>query len=336
MMQNKIFNTKPIIIAGVRKCGTTSLFHMVSSHKNIAKPPIKENQFFSLEENIIERNFRHYQELYEIKGEEYFIDSSTFYFSTKNTPILLKKYLNMPKILIIIRDPAKRTYSAYLHMKSKIPQTERRSFNYIINNIDNNNYSLSEIINSERNLLNKAIKNNEIEENYLGRKYLSPIYGTTFNSLFYDKLIPYRYFENSIYSLSLENYYKTFSKEDIKVIIFEKLIKNPRETIDDIFDFLGLSRNNEDINFHYENKTYIPKKFISKLFSLNGSILINELSRKMRNQLGYKKIRFIKKIFYDNKPQLSYEQYMKMRKILKKEYEYWLTEYNELNKLWRY
>jgi len=47
--------------------------------------------------------------------------------------------------------------------------------------------------------------------------------------------------EPSLYSKSVQKYIDTFGNENIKVLIFEEFIKNPKETVKEVLEFLGVN-----------------------------------------------------------------------------------------------
>jgi hypothetical protein len=55
----------------------------------------------------------------------------------------------------------------------------------------------------------------------------------------------YHYIQKGFYSVQLKRYYNLFPKENIKVYLFEDLVKNPKETLKDIFKFLNVDENIE-------------------------------------------------------------------------------------------
>jgi hypothetical protein len=48
------------------------------------------------------------------------------------------------------------------------------------------------------------------------------------------------YFESGLYCANLQRYFDTFSREQIKVILFDDLIARPQETVRSLFAFLGV------------------------------------------------------------------------------------------------
>ncbi|HET8886895.1 MAG TPA: sulfotransferase [Salinimicrobium sp.] len=122
--------TKPnFIIVGVARCGTTSLFHYLNQHPQIGFPKKKEPKYFSaihlkfpqrgvgdetVDEKIV-KDFDEYKSLfkgldnYKMIGEA----SSDYFFYHKNTIPEIRKTLGDIPIIISIRNPIERSYSAY-------------------------------------------------------------------------------------------------------------------------------------------------------------------------------------------------------------------------------
>ncbi len=120
------------LIAGSAKCGTSSLHVHLAQHPEIFMSKRKEPRFFSSQfmsfplggpkdyrvEKWCVKNFDQYKALFEnASGFKAVGESSadTLYFY-KHTIPLIKQYLGDPKIILILRDPVKRAFSAYQHL----------------------------------------------------------------------------------------------------------------------------------------------------------------------------------------------------------------------------
>ncbi len=121
------------ILAGAMKSGTTSLYHYLNEHPQIYMPSIKEPMFFisspllckgKLNNKFLRpnahgpiNNFEDYKSLYSnVKNEIAVGEASPQYLPTYETTIpLIKKYLGDIKIILILRNPVDRAYSAYKH-----------------------------------------------------------------------------------------------------------------------------------------------------------------------------------------------------------------------------
>jgi hypothetical protein len=118
-----------LFIVGAAKCGTTSLHHFLSTHSEINMSEIKEPHFMIREYfkskkfngpgdmKIISSyitNCKEYLTLFDdnkINGE-----TSPGYFSLPQFSIAeIKNFSKDPNIIICLRNPVQRTYSAYMH-----------------------------------------------------------------------------------------------------------------------------------------------------------------------------------------------------------------------------
>ncbi len=121
-----------LLIVGSAKCGTSSLHNYLAQHPEIFMSNKKEPRFLSSQgmkfpmggpkddrvEKWIIKEYKDYVELFQGKGDYNVIGESsadTLYFF-KHTIPNIKKYLGNPKILIVLRNPVKRAFSAYQHL----------------------------------------------------------------------------------------------------------------------------------------------------------------------------------------------------------------------------
>ena len=121
------------LLAGGSKCGTTSLYHYLMQHPEIFLPSNKEPRFFlshiysNLSTDDPRRDailsttvfsFDDYLKLYE--GAENFRAvgeaSATYFFRYDVAIPKITEYLNDPSILIFLRNPVDRAFSAYCHL----------------------------------------------------------------------------------------------------------------------------------------------------------------------------------------------------------------------------
>ena len=126
------------IIAGFPKCGTTSLHHYLSEHPEIFMPEQKELHFFTfkilsklkngpkdelVKETQINSSEKYLSYFQNVKKEIAIGDASPSYINYPSEFLKIKKYLNDPKVIIILRDPINRAYSNYLHLKREHRET---------------------------------------------------------------------------------------------------------------------------------------------------------------------------------------------------------------------
>lgn len=110
-------------LAGVEKCGTSSLFKYLLQHKQIIAPQRKDTYFFSNNNrynkgiNFYKAFFAHkaYKKLIELKRGNKVItfDSTPIYFDYPEAPGRIKQMFPDAKIVILLRDPVERAFSNY-------------------------------------------------------------------------------------------------------------------------------------------------------------------------------------------------------------------------------
>ncbi|MFN0275509.1 MAG: sulfotransferase family protein [Chitinophagales bacterium] len=133
-MEKIMSNVKKIwpdfLIVGTARSGTTSLHEYLGKHPDIFMPLQKEPSFFTFynsapsfkdSRNKYITSPEEYVKLFEEHGKKMAGESSTPYLyfyekSIDNIKHLVPGYRKM-KIIIILRDPADRAYSQYMHMR---------------------------------------------------------------------------------------------------------------------------------------------------------------------------------------------------------------------------
>jgi len=121
------------IIAGAPKCGTTALWEYLESHPEVALCTAKEPRFFSrlvgdLERGVVsdghkwsgnfDRGFDWYASLFpEQTSAKAVGEATTYYFSSSDSPALIREHLPGVRLIFMLRDPAARAYSNYWQEK---------------------------------------------------------------------------------------------------------------------------------------------------------------------------------------------------------------------------
>lgn len=107
-------------LIGAAKSGTTTLAYWMSQHSEIYVPPSKETHFFTDEEYYSQGTFALLSTDYQkVQDEAIILDATPAYFHQPERVIpRLRDSFGDPgkhKYLLILRDPAARAYSHYLH-----------------------------------------------------------------------------------------------------------------------------------------------------------------------------------------------------------------------------
>lgn len=120
------------LIVGAAKCGTTSLHYYLKDHPNIFLPELKEPKFitsqfmkfpfcgpgdYEVERGLIKQYEGYIQIFSDAPANATVGEASadTLFFYENSIPII-KKFLGETKIVILLRNPIERAYSAYMHM----------------------------------------------------------------------------------------------------------------------------------------------------------------------------------------------------------------------------
>ncbi|HEY3405718.1 MAG TPA: sulfotransferase [Ohtaekwangia sp.] len=121
-----------LLIAGSAKCATSSLHKYIAQHPEIFMSKKKEPRFITSQctrlplngpkDHLVEswyvKTYPEYCGLFTEAGEYKVIGESsadTLYFHKQTIPVI-KQYLGDPKIILVLRNPVKRAFSAYQHL----------------------------------------------------------------------------------------------------------------------------------------------------------------------------------------------------------------------------
>ncbi|MBI5154701.1 sulfotransferase [Candidatus Poribacteria bacterium] len=115
-------------IIGAPKCGTTSLYMYLRNHPQVHMSPVKEPNFFSIGLDGTEsrgavprtlvRTWEEYHALFAEAGARQAIgEASPSYFSNPRTPQRLLEAAPGARLVVMLRDPAERAFSNYLHWR---------------------------------------------------------------------------------------------------------------------------------------------------------------------------------------------------------------------------
>jgi len=120
------------LIVGAPKCGTTSLYHYLSQHPEVHMSPIKEPKFITshfitypscgigdarIQEDVV-NSFDDYCRLFSASPDMKALgeaSADTLYYYEQGIQ-WIKKMIGEPRIVIILRNPVDRAYSAYMSL----------------------------------------------------------------------------------------------------------------------------------------------------------------------------------------------------------------------------
>jgi hypothetical protein len=115
-------------IVGAQKSGTTSLYYYLQQHPQIYMSRIKEPDFFSSRDDeqypdepdadrpTLVNDIDTYRSLFrDVSGETAIGEASTSYLCVPSAPERIRCHVPDARLIVILRDPAERTYSSFLH-----------------------------------------------------------------------------------------------------------------------------------------------------------------------------------------------------------------------------
>jgi hypothetical protein len=217
------------IIIGAQKCGTTTLFQHLRKHPDTRLPKKKkELHFFDTHYAAgLDWYLNHFNR--EGKPEVPFCtgEASPYYFFHPLVPARIYSAFPGIKLILLLRNPANRSYSQYHHMKRY--HRISLSFEHCIK-------LESEIIKGRK-------------EAFFTEEYHSDMMYRRFSFL-----------ARSRYAEQLASWYDFFPKEQILIIRSEDYFANPETTFRIIFQFLDLQPYAITLTKKHEPSDYPPMK----------------------------------------------------------------------------
>jgi len=238
-------NQPDFIIVGAQKAGTSSLFTYLKQDKNFVASQKKEIDFFSKDINYrkgffwYEKQFRGFK-----RSGKLFYEASPSYLYRSFAPARIFNYDKSIKIIILLREPVERSYSAWNmyrdmfdsnKIRSKMKQGYDGKINYLNKYLfqDRSVFpSFEECLEIEISIMNQTP---EIEEPSIIRR--------------------------GIYFEQVRRYFELFPKENILIINFEDIVRNKVNSLDRIYKFLNVKFDDSiSLNEEAKNKRSYHEK----------------------------------------------------------------------------
>ncbi len=106
------------IIIGAGRSGTTTLYKYLENHKDVCFSSIKEIHYFSLED-LYNRGEKYYHSFWQHHNKEkVLLAADTYLLIDKKAPKRAAAYNPNMKIIVMLRNPAERTWSSFLYAKN--------------------------------------------------------------------------------------------------------------------------------------------------------------------------------------------------------------------------
>ncbi|MGZ8918140.1 MAG: sulfotransferase family protein [Methylobacter sp.] len=101
------------MIIGAQKAGTTALYEYLSRHPQIQPTKVKELHYFNCEARY-KNGIEFYRSFFQLDTESKLLfDASPGYLNNANAPKRIYAHNPNVKIIILLRDPVERAYSAW-------------------------------------------------------------------------------------------------------------------------------------------------------------------------------------------------------------------------------
>lgn len=238
-----------LIIGGVFKAGTTSLFSYLSNHPEIEFSSVKEIGYFvPLQFGNSKNELYEYEKYFEHidNKSKYILEASPGYlFGGEKIAKDMLATLGEFKIIFVLRNPIKRLVSFYNYLKT----------DYI--------YSYSD-------RLTKAQR--RTVEKITFSQYLQRSLKSEFEKLSENEAYLWSGVQYGLYADYLEEWCQTISNENIKVIFFEELFADEGRVISDICSWLDIDNNlyNQfDFSIHNKSVAFKSKTIFTVASRLN-------------------------------------------------------------------
>lgn len=240
------------IIVGAPKAGTTSLYYYLAEHPEVYMSSEKEPNFFS-------------------KGE---IEKQNLYYKKRNVETV-EEYIKLFKNVKNEKAVGEASVS-YLYYQ-EVPQKIKR----IIPD--------AKIIIALRSPVERAFSHYlmDLRLGYIELSFEDVVYKRVehkYLNLFYQQ-----YVELGFYFEQVTRYIKCFGRDQIKIILFEDLKNKPKETISNLYRFLGVK---EKFLPHFESRHNVfklPKnRLFSRIYSIHGlrKVISSLMSGKLKERIN--------------------------------------------------
>lgn len=321
---NQLF-ASGIFIVGVRKCGTTTVFDFLKNTGAFRAARLKEPQFFCLPDDTVAQHRQWYETLFAPNDRRPVLDGSTLYYPTPFVRQRIGRLVCEPRYIVCLRNPARRMFSAYWHQRGKPGRPERRSFDTILDQLENT--PAVDLYAREQALLEEALEKGGIAGLDPASDYHRQQFGAKFGSDGLDHFAFFRYAGESLYSRHAPEW---LNRPDTLVVFVEELLKYPAETLKKLGEFAGLP---PDIPLRLpanRNKAYDGSR-VGWLNRLAQTETFARLKRAMPDQARH----FMKEYLLPEAEKMTAVQYRRAHRLLQVEFEFWQNRYPALSVLWQ-
>lgn len=197
-----------LFLLGAGKCGTTSLHQLLGHHPDIHVSSPKEPSFFCSYFQVIADPITYFSLFH--SDALYRVDASHVYFSNPETAPILKGLLPTAKFIVILRDPKRRAYSLYQHMRRALHADGQPM----------------ELLESFADAL-------FAEDD----RFASPEFFQTCRHYFYN----FMYVRSSLFDLQIDRYLSLFPRDHFLFLSLAELKNQPKATREKLATFLDIA-----------------------------------------------------------------------------------------------
>lgn len=195
-----------ILLLGGQKCGTSSLHHYLVQHPDVGAPRLKEVHYFDVN---ADRSELWYRSHFPRRGLfPHAVDSSPYYIYHPAVPRRAHRLLPDAKLIVLLREPVKRTYSHYHHAFRL--GLETLSFEDAIAQEEERLAGTDAFLLSSRGARSDAHRH----QSYVSR---------------------------SVYAPQIARWYEHFDRSQFLFLTSEDLFTDPATTVERVHSWLGLS-----------------------------------------------------------------------------------------------
>ena len=208
------------LVLGAPKCGTSSLCHYLQLHPDVFVPRVKEPVFFDAE---YERGIDYYWRTYfsEWAGERAAGEGRVFLLYLPFVPDRIRESLPDARLIAILRNPVDRAYSHWWHR-------------YTYRNED---LPFEEAIEANLERIARGVDFEGPDGPELWERGL--VYRGAFASR-------YRiYLDCGLYAGQIRRYRERFAAEQLRVVFYDDLKRDPDTLVRELWDFIGVSKDAE-------------------------------------------------------------------------------------------
>jgi len=212
------------MIVGAQKAGTTALYEYLSKHPDIQPTKVKELHYFSCE-SLFKNGVEFYRSLFPIgTSSKLTFDASPSYLHNTRAPGRILAHNPNIKIIVLLRDPVERAYSAWNMYKKRYLSNRNWFFEDWVSYCGDSGLS---IVRRQENrlfdFLHYAADEIELQNNQRSTILEAPI-------------IPHGHYHDQI-----QRYFSLFNRGQILILENVEMLKSTVSCLRKIEAFLGIS-----------------------------------------------------------------------------------------------